>query len=61
MLRLGFSPLSEHKFANNFQDSLNLLCTRGCDIEYTRHLLLHCPNFLAKRNTLLKKTTDIDS
>ena len=60
-LRLGLSHLCEHKFKNNFQDTLNPLCTCGCDVENTCHFLLHCPNFLTERNTLLNKITNIDS
>ena len=37
-LRLGVSHhLHEHKFANNFQDTLNSLCTCGCGVENTFH------------------------
>ena len=60
-LRLGHSHLNEHKFKNNFQDTLNPLCTCGCDVENTCHFLLHCPNFLSERNTPLNKSTNIDS
>ena len=58
--RLGLGHLHERKFKNNFQDALNLFCTCGCDVENTCHFLLHCLNFLAKRNTLFTKITDID-
>ena len=57
----GLSHLHEHKFKSNFQDALDPLCTFGCDVEYTCHLLLHCSSFLPERNTLLNKTTNIDS
>ena len=61
-LRLGgLSHLNEHKFKNNFQDALNPHCTCVCDVENTCHFLLHCPNFLTERNTLLNKITNIDS
>ena len=60
-LRLGLSHLHKLKFKNNFQDTLNPLCTCGCDVEYTCHFLLHCPNFFTKRITLLNKITNIDS
>ena len=46
---------------NNIEDTLNPLCTCGCDIENTYYFLLHCPNFLNERNTLLNKITNIDS
>ena len=40
---------------------MNPLCACGYDIENTCHFLLHCPNFLTERNTLLNKITNIDS
>ena len=60
-LRLGLNQLYEHEFKNNFLNSLNPLCTCGCHVENTCHFLLHCPNFLTERNTLLNKITNIDS
>ena len=60
-LRLGFSHIHEHKFKNNIQDRFNPLCTCDCDVENRCNYLLHCPNFLVERNTLLKKITNIDS
>ena len=50
-LRLGLSHLREHKFKHNFQDTINLLCSYGIDIESTEHFLLHCPQF-ANENAL---------
>ena len=60
-LRLGLSNLYEHKFKNNFQNTLNPLCICGCDVENTCHFLLQCPNFLSERNTLLNRITNFDS
>ena len=37
------------------------ICACGCDVENTCHFLLHCSNFLAERDTLLNKITNIDS
>ena len=54
-LRLGLSHLCEHKFKNIFQDTLNPLCTCGCEVKNTCHFLLYCPNFFTERNTLLSK------
>ena len=51
-LRLGLSYLSEHKFKHSFQDTINLLCCCGLDIESTEHFLLHCPQFFDERCTL---------
>ena len=36
-------------------------CTCDCVVENTCHFLLHCPNFLAERITLLNKIINIDS
>ena len=58
---LGLVTYMKHKFKNNFQDTLKPLCTCGCDFENTCHFLFYCPNFLAERNTLLNKITNIDS
>ena len=60
-VRLGLSHLYEHKFKNNFKDTLNPFCTCSSDVENTCHFLLDCPNFLTERNTLLNKITNIDS
>ena len=40
---------------------MNPLCTCGCDVENTCHFLLHCPNCLAERITLLNKIINIHS
>ena len=37
------------------------LCTCSCHVENTCHFLLYYPNFLAERNTLPNKITNIDS
>ena len=52
-LRLGLSHLREHKFKHSFQDTLNLLCNCGHDIESTTHFFFHCPFFINERRTLL--------
>ena len=52
-LRLGLSHLREHKFEHGFQDTLNPLCSCGNDVESTEHFLLHCPQFVNERRTLL--------
>ena len=48
-LRLGLSRLSDHKFKQSFQDSLNPICSCGTDVETTIHGLLHCPVFSDER------------
>ena len=60
-LRVGLSHLDEHKLKNNFQDTLNPFCICGSDAENPCQFLLHCPNFLTERNTLLNKITNIES
>ena len=52
-LRLGLSHLRELKFRHNFQDTLNPICICGDDIKTTIQYLLHCPNYLDERRTLL--------
>ena len=58
-LRLGLSHLREHKFRHNFQDTLNPICSCGDGIETTIHCLLHCPNYLDERRTLLDNLQSI--
>ena len=48
-LRIGFRHLKEHKFKQNFQDSVDVLCSCGNDIESTVHFFLRCPNFTTQR------------
>ena len=52
-MRIGLSHLREHKFKHSFQDTLNPICNCGEDIETTSHYLLHCPDYLQERKTLL--------
>ena len=59
-LRLGLSPLHEHKFRHCFQDTLNPLCECAKDIESTMHFFLHCTNFLSPRQALFQKIRNID-
>ena len=48
---IGFSHLSEHKFQNNFDDILNLLCSCDIDAKTNFHLFLCCQFFNAIRET----------
>ena len=64
-LRLGLSYLHEHllhlsHFRHNFQDTLNPICICGDDIKTTIHYLLHCPNYLDERRTLLDNLQSIE-
>ena len=60
-LRTGFSHLKEHKCTDNFQDSVDPLCSCGNDIESAVHFFLHCPNFTTQRQTLLNKLKSINA
>ena len=53
------SHLSEHKFKHVFQDTLNLICNCGEDIETTSHYLPHCSDYLQERKTLLNTVSCI--
>ena len=50
-LRVGFSPLNEHRFRHNF-DCLSPLCVCGIGNEDNEHFLLHCPLFDNARRDL---------
>ena len=58
-LRLDLSHLREHKFQHNFHDNLNPICRCGDYIETTIHYLLHFPNYLGERRTLLDNLRSI--
>ena len=58
-LRLGLSPLREHKFKHGFLDSLNSICSCGQNIETSTHFLLHCPNYSSERLTFLNIISNI--
>ena len=60
-MRIGLSHIYEHKFKHNFQDNLNPICNCGQDIETTSHYLLHCPDYLHERKTLLNTVSFIVS
>ena len=59
-LRLGLSPLPEHKFKYDFQDSLNPICSCGNDIETLAYFLLHCPHYSHERSTFLNTIRNIN-
>ena len=52
-LRLGLSHLCEYKFHQNFQDTLNPICSCEDDIKTAIHYLLHYPHPLDEGRTLL--------
>ena len=58
-LRLGLSPLWEHKFKHGFLDSLNSICSCGQNIETSTHFLLHGPNYSSERLNFLNIISNI--
>ena len=60
-LRIGFSYLKAHKFKQNFQDSIDPMCSCSNGIETTIHFFLHCANFNIQRQTLFDKIATIDA
>ena len=58
-LRLGLSHLRDHKFKHSFQYCLKPICSCGTDVETTAHYLLHCPNYLHERKTLLDNSKSV--
>ena len=57
----GLSHLREHKYKHSFQDSLNLICRCGTDVESCLHFFLHCHIFQNERLILLSIVKNIDS
>ena len=60
-IRLGLSHLADDKFRDNFQDSINFICSCGQELEASTHFLLHCSNYHCARQTLFTKINIIDS
>ena len=56
-LRLGLSHLHEHEITSKIHWVHFVLVAAMLKVQF--HLLLHCPSFLAKRNTLLSKITNL--
>ena len=51
-LRVGLSPLREHKFRKNFKDTPTETCSCKMDAETTEHFFFHCVNYIEARNTM---------
>ena len=51
-LRVGLSPLREHKNRHNFLDTPCSLCSCGTGTETTEHFLLKCPSYAKPRQDL---------
>ena len=58
-LRVGLSPLREHKKHHNFLDTPSDICHCGTGIETTEHFLLKCPMFSNPRGDLLSTINPI--
>ena len=59
-MKVILSHRCEHQFKLSFQDTLNPTCNYGEDIETSSHYLLHFPDHLQERMTLLKAVRRID-
>ena len=51
--KLGLSHLREHKMKHSFQYTINPLCSCGNDVEFTEHILLHTPQLVNERHSVL--------
>ena len=60
-LQLGLCHLRKGKFKRSFQDSLDLFCSYGLDIESTAHFLLYCLTNITERRTLLSTIENTDN
>ena len=60
-LRLNFSHLNEHKFRNNFNDTINLMYNCGAATETTIHYLLRCRLYSGQSPELLNGVYRLDS
>ena len=59
-LMLGFFPLKEYKFIDNFLDFIKLLYTCVNDFDLN-HFSLHCTNLYSHIKDLYKNTTNNDN
>ena len=53
-LRLGLSPLNDHKWKHNFKDLVSSNCLCNEDDKNTRHFLLFCSFFASQRLALME-------
>ena len=59
MLRLGLSPLRDHKFRKGFLDTSDGLCHVCKKKEDTEHFLLFCRSYILSRSTMMQNITNI--
>ena len=60
-LRLGLSHLQEHEFKHNCQDTFNLICNCGEDIETLCHYLINVSLYTKEILDLLNVLQGIDN
>ena len=60
-LRVDFGHVNEHKFRDNFADTLNPLCSSSLETESTAHFFLCCRNYTNICITLMNELNDIDN
>ncbi len=58
-LRVGLSPLREHRFRHNFLDTTDPMCLTNDGIETTTHFMLLCQEYAIHRTVLLDRVTSI--
>ena len=58
-LRVGLSPLREHRFRHNFLDTSDPICLANDGIETTTHFMLLCHEYAIHRTALLDRVTSI--
>ena len=59
-IRFGLSHFRGHKIKHSFQDSINLICNCGNDVETGIHFFLHCSLYSNERCTLLNSLSKIE-
>ena len=60
-LRVGFLVILEYINLDNFQDTINPLCSCSVEIQSTSHFFLRCQNFITPRTNLLNELRKLDS
>ena len=58
MLRMELSPLNDHKYKHNFQNTHQFCAVCGCT-ENTRHYLLSCKSYQLSRTTMFNTISPI--
>ena len=58
-LRVGLSPIREHRFKHNFLNTNDPMCLSNDGIENTVHYMLLCQEYTVHRAALLGKVTPI--